>query len=770
MHRPTRPQLVLPFVLSAAFVAAVPALAQDGGDAPAAGTARSGLSEAAGNFVHNVLIARPEQAQAAANVLLADDVDPSDLADAVDAGDLAKRMEDAFRRSRRMPEVSEAAAALETKLESGRQALARKIDRIEAAVKMLTGPMRGQMMARERLMAAGEYAVPALLRELVSGRDSAMEAAATRMLIDLRRQSALPLALALGSLDPAAQRKVCSVLGQLGYQVSVPALLDLAQSKGVTPDVSEAAMAAVRALGGTDGPAHAAYAQLSYSFLTGDVSLAAYPSEQTQNFWRWTEFGGLASDKVSTSVYYDVMAMFMARRALELDSSDDRALACFVAADLSREAAMGDGVMDPLFAGQGRSAQFYATVAGPKTMQDVIRIGIELSNTGLVRAGLAAMRETSGAAAMVGDGTTAVVAALDYPDRRVQFEAAFTLASVTPRAAFPGSEQVVPLLAQAVRGGSQTFVGIISPTDEDAQRVAGWARAMGFTPLTAARNSAEFNLIGARNAGCDLVVIAGNGAQVRREYEGVRALRMGEKVAAVLMAQPSDKPGLDELAGDSTMVLGADVSEDAFKAGVGDLMKSALGGGVGSADASNYVATAIDALTRIGLSRGGTYQIADAEAGLVDALRVQEGPVKAMVAEVLALVDSRRAQRAIIDAALAASGDEQAMLLGPVARSARRFGSQATAAQTDSIRDLVRTSSGSLADAAAAAYGALSLPSSEAVDLIIKARVPGTKSAAPADSGAAGDAGGEDMPVDPVEPAPVSEDAPPDTPSGNSDE
>jgi hypothetical protein len=330
---------------------------------------------------------------------------------------------------------------------------------------------------------------------------------------------------------------------------------------------------------------------------------------------------------------------------------------------------------------------------------------------------------------------------------------------------------VVPLLAQAVRGGSQTFVGIISPTDEDAQRVAGWARAMGFTPLTAARNAAEFNLIGARNAGCDLVVIAGNGAQVRREYEGVRALRMGEKVAAVLMAQPSDKPGLDELAGDSTMVLGADVSEDAFKAGVGDLMKSALGGGVGSADASGYVATAIDALTRIGLAGGGVYRIGDAEAGLVDALRVQEGPVKVMVAEVLALVDSRRAQRAIIDAALGASGDEQAMLLGPVARSARRFGSQATAAQTDSIRDLVRNSSGSLADAAAAAYGALSLPSSEAVDLIIKARVPGAKSDAPADSGAAGDAGGDgDMPVDPVAPAPVSEDAPPDTPSGNSDE
>ena len=56
-------------------------------------------------------------------------------------------------------------------------------------------------------------------------------------------------------------------------------------------------------------------------------------------------------------------------------------------------------------------------------------------------------------------------------------------------------------------------------------------------------------------------------------------------------------------------------------------------------------------------------------------------------------------------------------------------------------------------------------PSSEAVDLIIKARVPGAKPDAPADSGAAGD-----MPVDPVAPAPVSEDAPADTPSGNGDE
>ena len=730
MHVPMRPQMILPLALVASLgMVPVAAFAQD--DAPTAASAgdRSRFVAAASDFVHNVMIAKPDAAAAAAAVLTADGVDAAELADAVDDADLTKRLDDAFRRSRKMPGASEASAALETKLEAGRQALARKIERIEAAVKMLTGPMRGQMIARDRLLAAGEYAVPALLREIVSGRDPGLEAASTRMLIDMRRQAALPLALAIGALDPAAQRKVAVIVGQLGYPVAIPALLDLAQSKGVTPDVSEAAMAAVRALGGTDRPAHEAFAEQSYAFLTRDASLAAFPSQSMQNVWKWTEFGGLASDQVSTSVYFDVMAMLMARRALELDPSDDRALACFIAADLRREAAMGDRTVDPLFSGQGRSAQFYATASGAATMQDVLQIGMDLRDAGVIRAALGALREVASAEAMVGDGSTPAVAALDFTDRRVQFEAAFALASVTPRAAFAGSEQVVPLLAQAVRGGSQTYVGVIADGDEDALRLAGSARAMGLSPLSAAKNASEFAAIAARNAGCDMVIISGSGARLRTELEAVRSTRMGESLAVVLVAQPADKPSIDALADARTMVLGADASEEGFKAGIEQLVASAMGSLVGSADASRYVSDAIEALKRIGTSRDGVYKIAAAESGLVEALRSQEGPIRAMVAEVLAMVNSKRAQRAVIDAALAASGDEQLHLLVAVAQGARRFGSQATSAQSDSMLELVRTSTGPVADAAAMAFGAMGLPSSEAVDLIIKSRVPGAKAA-----------------------------------------
>jgi hypothetical protein len=279
---------------------------------------------------------------------------------------------------------------------------------------------------------------------------------------------------------------------------------------------------------------------------------------------------------------------------------------------------------------------------------------------------------------------------------------------------------------------------------------------MGFSPLTAAANASEFNAISARNAGCDIVVIAGNAAQVRGQFQEVRGLSAGASVPVVIVAQPADKGSLDALAADGrTTVLGADISDEAFQAGVDALVTKALGGRIGAGDSSRYVNEGVDALTRIGLASSDIFNIADAEPGLIDALRTQEGPVKAAVASLLAMIDSTRAQRAVIDAALAAQGDEQAMLFGPVADGARRFGSKATTAQSDAIRELVRTSMGPVADAASAAFGALSLPSSEAVDLIIKSRVPGKKAdAAPAadvdgDSGmAADDAAGDEKPAE----------------------
>lgn len=713
----------------------MPALAQSEASAPAADTK---AGQAAQLFVHYVLIANADQAKANAEVLLAEELSAADLARLVEQLDLASRFEDAFRRGRSMDGVSDELAQVEIKLESGRKELAREHARIAEAIGMLNGPVRGQILGKDRLLAAGEYAVPALLKQVVESRDPGLDVACGRVLVEMKRPAALPLAMALPSLDATAQRKVALILGEIGYPVAIPVLLDVAQAKGATPDVAESAMTAVKMIGGTDGPAAAAYAAQASRFLNADPTLMAFPSEATQNVWNWSESGGLGAQEVSTPLYFDVLAMRFAQRALELDPANRSALALFIAADLRREARMTDDMVDPMYGGGGRSAQYFATLAGPAIMQDVLALGLSMNDTGLVRASLSALRETAGADEMIVDGNSPVVQCLLYPDRRVQFEAALTLASVQPTGAFAGAEQVVPTLAQAVRSGGQLFAGIVAPSTEDAQRFAGALKAAGYVPLTAVQDAAGFEVVAARNAGSDLVVLSGSGASIKDAYTSLRSRRNGMAMPMLVVAQPGDMASLEILEKDGrTVVIGAGVDDNAFASAINDVMVSTYGGAPSADELSRFVPQSIDALMRVGLARGSVYRIDDAEQGLIEALRVQEGPIRVGVANVLALVSTQKAQQALIETALSVTGDEQAMLFAPVASSARRWGSQVTRQQADALRTLVTTATGALADAASAAYGALNLPPSQAVDMILKARRPGASS----EGGAGGDGG-----------------------------
>lgn len=726
----TRPTIIAPFALAAC--AAWPLAAASGQDTPpaAAVAASAGrIATQADLFAHNVMIAKPDVAIAAAQALLDESISPEDLASAVDGGNLAQRLEAAFRRSRGAADLAAPASALESKLESGRRSLARQLSRIDEAVGMLVGPMRGQELAKSRLMAAGDHAVPALLRPVVEGRDAGMEAACTRMLIELRSQAALPLAQALRELEPGAQRKVCAVLGQLGSPVAVPFLLDVAQAKGVTSDVSGAALSAVRALGAAEQAAHVAYAEEARRFLSADPSLAAHPSEDAQLVWTWTEFGGLSGQPISTAVYFDSVAMMLARRALELDPADSGALAAFVAADLRREQRAGEATVDPLFGGQERSAAFFAAVSGASVMQEAVRIGLDLKDPVIVRAGLQALRRSAGLAGLVGDGSAPAVTVLGHDDRALRIEAALALASVRPTSSFAGSDQVVPVLAQALRAGGASSAGIVASGTELGQRAASMAQAAGFEPLTAVTAADEYRALASRSGGTDLVVIAGDGGWARKELEAIRAGSGGSAVGALLVVPADDVDSLSSLAAGRVAVVSSEVSDEGFRAGIAAVVPPAA---AGAASGPSRAAEAVAALERIGMVGGDVYRLADAESILIGAMQSQEGPVLASIASVLAWIDSERAQRAVIEAALSATGEDQVALLGSVTEGARRFGGKASTAQMNALRELVRSSTGATADALAAAVGALGLPSAEAVDLVLKLRVPGSGGAAAA--------------------------------------
>ena len=75
------------------------------------------------------------------------------------------------------------------------------------------------------------------------------------------------------------------------------------------------------------------------------------------------------------------------------------------------------------------------------------------------------------------------------------------------------------------------------------------------------------------------------------------------------------------------------------------------------------------------------------------------------------MIDSAKAQGALVEAALASDSTEtQVMLLDESASSVRRWGNLTGDWQLARVVDLAENSSGSLADAAARLNGALNLP------------------------------------------------------------
>ena len=129
-----------------------------------ADTAPSTLLE---DFVHYALTAQVEMADANGQALLDSGLNPEELAELVDGlPTLRDRLPVAIRWAREVPSLSSIAGKLESRIERGRLDLAQSPKRIAEAIDMLDGGRRARTLARARLIEAGQYAVPPMLRSL----------------------------------------------------------------------------------------------------------------------------------------------------------------------------------------------------------------------------------------------------------------------------------------------------------------------------------------------------------------------------------------------------------------------------------------------------------------------------------------------------------------------------------------------------------------------------------------------------------------------------
>jgi len=709
-NRVSRPLAAVIAPVLALMIAASPALAQD--------EDREQLLE---DFVHYSQIARPDLAVAFAQSLIETGITNQELAILVDAGDV-KRFDTAVQWALRVQELEDVANELSERVELGRLELARDGDRIAEAIEMLVGTKRQQLLAIERLKAAGEYAVPALMLVITDGNHERLKLECKRMIRDIGLPSVVPLCVALKRVDSGSQRDICELLGDMGYKHAAPFLRDFQTDKATPDGLRDVAAAALFAIDVSENDVARLYASLARNYYDSHESLIPYPFESVNNVWSYDDFVGLEPTPVATEIFTKIMAMKMSARAVELDATNRDALALFVAANLRRENDLPSGAEDPIFGERPYSPAFFATVFGTRVCQDVLGLALDTRDTPLVRDAIAALSETTGGANLLGnEGRNPLLEALSYPDRRVQYEAALTLGRALPDNPFEGSYRVVPILASAVRIGGQSFALVVSDDDENRRQAVIDVERVGFSVV-----GAEANVPGLRGAiddatGVDLVVVRMRTAEAALEV--VQDLTTATKTMAapvLVLASGVDRPGLmiEFRANARVKVANVIVTEGGLDANIDALLERAAGGRMTEAEAEAYAFEALDTLEGISISCTQAFDLLDAESALLDALDSRSGRARLLVAGIVARIDTDRAQRRLFDVALAASGGERIDLLDRVAESVKRFGDRAEPRHVAGLVDLVANTTGSTAEAAARVHGSLNMSMTEALSLI----------------------------------------------------
>ncbi len=719
---------------SAAAQDAQPAAVESAKSAAAAPTDNATLLA---DFVHYVKIQNYDLAEAMGNELLGRGLDNIAFVTLVEAGGEIARFEDAVQRAMRVNQLEKVASGLARSFESGKLERARTPEQVTKNIELLTGTDRGRRLAEDRLVYAGEYAMPQLIEAFLDRTKATRQAAVTRVIVGMGRQAITPLATTMMSVPPAKQEQIADLLGQIPYRTSLPYLRDLADSTNVEA-VRTAANRAIDKVGASDisstrQDAATLYRSLAEGYYVERADLTSFPGEDNQLLWSYDPGTGLIMSALKTPVYHEAMSMRLAERALQLETAKGSAsadtLALWVASNFSREIDSPPGYENPAYVTTGdkarRSAEYFGVASGADVAQRVLGRALADRDTPLARRAIAAVEKTAGSKdlwAAASSGNTPLQAALTYPNRRVQFDAALALASAQPKEAFGSSDRVVPTLAATVRGATNQYAIILANDAEQYQTIRTTLTNNGYNVLPQGRSMADLAAPISEAPAIDLVVSAGaTGSMVVTTVEDVRGQ---SKTLATPILVLTDAVTYTDLArryaSDSGVaVRQTAIGEPAIIESIKQVVGTMSGGPITEEEAAAYSARALSALRDLAVSGNTVLNAGDAASVLIGALPTVEGATKLKVAEILARVNQDRAQRAVMDAAIAATGEERVALLTLVGDSGKRFGNFLDSSHVAKLTNMASKGSDADATAAAGLIGALNLAKTELVPMII---------------------------------------------------
>lgn len=679
------------------------------------------------DFLHYTIINRDDAAIGFGRELLARGLSPVEFVVLVEnSRDGADRFSDTIGLAMRRPGLEPTAASMMSLFQRGKLERVRDPKEIARNISLLTGTQRGRLLARERLVQAGEYALPQLFTGLLQRSDPTLRAEVHRLLVDMGRQSVTPLASTLSLLDPSSQEVVIDVLGQIEYRTSVPYIVEIRETT-TTQRVREAANRALLRLMSNQTLSVGSgelFRQLGEGYYEERAELTSFPGEDTQLLWTYDPSAGLHMTAIASEVFHEAMAMRCAERSMVSGASED-VMALWVASNFSREIDSKSGYENPAYPRSRRTADYYAVAAGTAVSQKVLARALDSRDTPLARRAIASIDLTAGGATLwSGEGRKPLLEALQYPSRRVQYEAALALGKAEPSAAFTGSERVVPIIASAVRDASDRYAAVIAADVEGYQVVRGVLEGQGYKVLPHGRRLADLDEAIQAVPGVDLVVTRLPGESTRTVIESARG---SNRLGVTPILSLASAQGYVELRRQferdvSVQVRQEGISENELAEAARQLVEAASGAPMSVPEATIYASRALRVLRDLAVGANPVLDAGDAAGPLIAVLARGDSPLRMDVGDVLARVGQKRAQVALMDAAMASSGRERVAFMARVSESAKRFGNLLEASQIDRVVELARNGSEEEATAAAALLGSLNIENSRLVELILEQR------------------------------------------------
>ncbi len=682
------------------------------------------------DFNHYVRIARPELAKASVDSLLGD-ASNQQLLDVIEASDYTD-YERTLIRAAKVETLAETVKTLTQRIQQAKVDRARDQRRIATDIAVLAEGTRPNANATSRLAAAGQYAAPLLLNTLRDEKLQRLHPYVLAAMVSIGRPMVYPLSTAIADLEPVTQGQVAQALAEIGYPRTLPYLKAVIENPSTDPSAREKIQAAYDNLCKNIGlPNDVSAAELFltlgenlYTTHTQGGLIAGFDAAINKGLvWQYTQDLGLVYVPVSAEIYGDVLARMAAARSLELNDTLDQALSLWLASNLRRENRLPADQSDPSYPSSLEPGAYYIKMSGPLRQHDVLERAINDHDADLALDAIAALRATAGVDALVNrpGAVQPLLRALSYPDRRVRFNAAFTLTLARPIESFPGSGRVVPVLAEAVRQTDEKYAMVIAEDLESLNVIKASLTELGYTAFGGLSLEDVTDEVTA-GPGVDLIL-------TNRDVDAIGNLlrqtavhyKLGG-VPVIAIVTPGEEIRLNhEFKNESRLQSTLDNGDQAaLSSAVAQMTEQYVGNAIGSDEATKFAVEALSLLESVALMPADVYNVVDAQPALIQATQDSRDDVVNHAARVLALIDDLDAQSAIADAALNPTVDAslQILLLDSLAESAKRYGNSLNDVQLDNLLELVRISSGATAEAAAMAHGALTLPTSNVIELI----------------------------------------------------